>query len=69
MPCVEERESSSASDSCYMPLLTVVSPILILRDHVKETMIFVGDATSGLEKMNAQLEASKPPTQTALNSH
>jgi hypothetical protein len=52
-----------------MPLLTVVSPILILRDHVKETIVFVGDATSGLEKMNVQLEASKPPIQTALNSH
>jgi len=52
-----------------MPLLTVISPILILRDHVKETILFVGDATSGLEKVNAQLKASKLPLLTALNSH
>jgi hypothetical protein len=52
-----------------MPLLTAVSPILILRDHVKETMLFVGDAASGLEKVNAQLKASKLPLLTALNSH
>jgi len=43
--------------------------ILILGDHDKETMLFVGDATSGLEKVNAQLKASKLPLLTALNSH
>ena len=52
-----------------MPLLTVISPILILRDHVKETMLFVDDVTSGLEKVNAQLKASELPLLTALNSH